>query len=120
MSEQAPDATDATRRTRLANERTFLAWWRTGLTALAVGFGAGRLVPELAGGSNWPFEVIGIGFTLAGVSFIAYGYVRHRDVERELSAGGYSSLPDRVALVFAGVGAVLGVATALLLIANPA
>ncbi|HEX6762590.1 MAG TPA: DUF202 domain-containing protein [Gaiellaceae bacterium] len=23
---------DATRRTRLANERTYLAWWRTGLT----------------------------------------------------------------------------------------
>ncbi|HYK07027.1 MAG TPA: DUF202 domain-containing protein [Gaiellaceae bacterium] len=119
MSEQATDATDATRRTRLANERTFLAWWRTGLTALAVGFGAGRLVPELAGGSNWPFEVIGVGFTVAGVSLMGYGYVRHRAVERELSHGGYASLPDRVALVFAAVGAVLGVATALLLIANP-
>ena len=116
MSEHAPDAT---RRTRLANERTFLAWWRTGLTALAVGFGAGRLLPELAGGANWPFQLIGVGFTVAGVSFILYGYVRHRDVERELSAGGYSALPDRMALIFAGVGAVLGAATVLLLIAQP-
>ncbi len=37
---------DATRRTRLANERTYLAWWRSGLTALAVGLAAGKLVPE--------------------------------------------------------------------------
>ena len=37
------DSRDATRRTRLANERTYLAWWRTGLTAFAVSFGAGRI-----------------------------------------------------------------------------
>ena len=41
-----PGVEDATRRTRLANERTYLAWWRTGLTALAVGIGIGKLVPE--------------------------------------------------------------------------
>src|SRR4249920_3427477 len=44
------EAVDATRRTHLANERTQLAWWRTGLTALAVALGVGRVVPELAGG----------------------------------------------------------------------
>ena len=38
---------DATRRTRLAGERIQLAWWRTGLTSLAVGIGIGRVVPEL-------------------------------------------------------------------------
>ncbi|MGZ5314068.1 MAG: DUF202 domain-containing protein, partial [Solirubrobacterales bacterium] len=41
------EARDATRRTRLANERTQLAWWRTGLTALAVAVGIGRVIPEL-------------------------------------------------------------------------
>src|ERR1043166_8707504 len=45
------EARDATRRTRLASERTYLAWWRTGLTAFAVAFGAGRVVPELTGGT---------------------------------------------------------------------
>ncbi len=40
------DATvDATRRTRLANERTYLAWLRGGLTALAVALGAGPSPP---------------------------------------------------------------------------
>jgi inner membrane protein YidH len=119
VSAERLEANDATRRTRLANERTFLAWWRSGLTALAVGFGAGRLIPELAAGSNWPFEVVGVGFSLIGISFMAYGYVRHRDVERELSRGGYASLPDRVALIFAAFGALLGVATAVLLIVHP-
>ena len=51
---EEPGVQDATRRTRLANERTYLAWWRSGLTALAVSFGAGRIVPELSGGANEP------------------------------------------------------------------
>ena len=45
------DARDATRRTRLANERTYLAWWRTGLTTLAVSVGTGKLVPAVTGGT---------------------------------------------------------------------
>jgi len=45
---QFNEGLDATRRTRLANERTYLAWWRTGLTALAVSFAVGKLVPELS------------------------------------------------------------------------
>ena len=36
------EAVDATRRTHLASERTYLAWWRTGLTSLTVGIGAGQ------------------------------------------------------------------------------
>jgi putative membrane protein len=52
------ESRDATWRTRLANERTYLAWWRTGLTAVAVAFGAGKLVPEVAGGTQWPYETI--------------------------------------------------------------
>jgi len=42
------DVADATRRTRLANERTYLAWWRTGLTALAVSIGFGKIVPGVS------------------------------------------------------------------------
>jgi uncharacterized membrane protein YidH (DUF202 family) len=77
MHPDAGDTRDATRRTLLANERTYLAWWRTGLTALAVSFGAGRLLPELSHGPNWPFEIVGMAFALVGVVFMAYGYVRH-------------------------------------------
>ena len=38
---------DATRRTRLANERTYLAWWRTGLAALGLSVAIGALLPAL-------------------------------------------------------------------------
>ena len=113
------DARDATRRTRLANERTYLAWWRTGLTALAVSFGAGRLVPELTGGPRWPFEAIGIAFAVVGIAFMAYGYVRHREVDAALARGDYASLPGRAAIVFAGVGTLLGLATILLVALHP-
>jgi putative membrane protein len=113
------DTRDATRRTRLANERTYLAWWRTGLTAFAVSFGAGRLVPELSGGPNWPFEAIGVVFGIVGVAFIGYGYVRQKAVEAALARGDYSPLPNRAALVFAGLGVLLGLATIVLLLIHP-
>lgn len=119
MAVPLDEARDATRRTQLANERTYLAWWRTGLTALAVSFGAGRLVPELAGGPSWPFEVIGVAFAVVGVTFMTYGYVRHRSVDAALSRGDYMSLPNRVALVFAGLGGLLGFATILLVLVHP-
>jgi inner membrane protein YidH len=112
------EARDATRRTRLANERTYLAWWRTGLTALAVSFGAGRLVPELSSGPTWPFEVIGVAFAVVGIAFMAYGYVRHKDIDAALARGDYASLPSRAAVLFAGA-ALLGLATILLVVLHP-
>ena len=71
---------DATRRTHLANERTYLAWWRTGLTCLAVSLGAGKLVPSIADQTSWPYEILGAGFAVLGVAFIAYGMRRQREI----------------------------------------
>ena len=109
---------DATRRTRLATERTYLAWWRTGLTAFAVSFGAGRIVPELTGGAAWPYAVLGVAFGLVGVGFIGYGYVRQRQVEAALARGDYAPFDDRAAIVFAAAGLLLGLATITLVIAG--
>jgi putative membrane protein len=109
---------DATRRTRLANERTYLAWWRTGLTAFAVSFGAGRIAPELSGGAAWPFEVLGVAFALVGLGFIGYGYVRQKQVDEALARGDYAPLADRAAFVFAAAGIVLGLATLILVLAG--
>jgi putative membrane protein len=86
----ADEVRDATRRTRLANERTYLAWWRTGLTTFAVSVAAGRLVPELSTGAAWPFEVIGVAFALVGLLFIAHAYVRQKRVEEALARGEYA------------------------------
>jgi putative membrane protein len=102
---------DATRRTHLANERTHLAWWRTGLTALAVGLAAGRIVPELAGGAAWPFQVLGAGYAVLGLSLILYGHQRRAEVERALARGEWSVFPANVALAMTGAGLVLGAGT---------
>jgi putative membrane protein len=110
------DARDATRRTRLASERTYLAWWRTGLTAFAVSFGAGRIVPELSTGAAWPFETLGVAFGVVGLAFIAYGYVRQKQVDAALARGDYAPLDNRAAVVFAACGVVLGLATIVLVV----
>ncbi len=113
------DVRDATRRTRLAGERTYLAWWRTGLTTFAVALGAGKLVPELSGGSAWPYEAIGVGFALVGVLFIAYAYIRQKRVEEALARGDYAPFETRAGLVFALLGVLLGLATIAIVVAHP-
>jgi putative membrane protein len=114
-----PGTEDATRRTRLANERTYLAWWRTGLTALAVSVGVGRLVPGLSGGTKWPYEILGAGFGVLGLAFMWLGHTRARAVEDALDRGGFAPLPVRMALGLALAGIVLGVALiVVLLVAN--
>jgi putative membrane protein len=112
-------AGDASRRTRLASERTYLAWWRTGLAALAVGIGAGKVVPELSSDPAWPFEVIGGAFTGVGVLFIAYAYLRQKRVEQALARGEYAPFEIRAGLFFAVLGVLLGLATIVVIVAHP-
>jgi inner membrane protein YidH len=107
---------DATRRTRLANERTYLAWWRTGLTSIAVAVGLGRIVPGVSDVTNWPYEVVGAGFGLLGVAFILAGYARMRGVERALARGEFPRLDQRLELVLITVSVALGLATVALVV----
>jgi putative membrane protein len=109
-----PEVVDATRRTRLANERTYLAWLRSALTALAVAVGAGKIVPGVADVTKWPFELLGAGFAVLALVLILYGALRDVRVEEALEAGGFAPLEPRNALVLAAVAAVLGVATLVL------
>jgi putative membrane protein len=106
---------DATRRTRLASERTYLAWWRTGLTTLAVSLAAGKLVPELSSGAAWPFEALGVAFALVGLAFIVYAYLRQKRVDEALARGEFAPFDLRVGLAFAVVGSLLAVATIVLI-----
>jgi putative membrane protein len=107
---------DATRRTRLATERTYLAWWRSGLTALAVGLAAGKLVPELSSGAAWPYELLGVGYALLGLAFIGYGYRRQQAVEAALRRGEWAPFDPRVAATLTGAGILLGAATIVVLL----
>jgi putative membrane protein len=99
---------DATRRTRLANERTYLAWWRTGLTAFAVSIGAGRLVPALAGGPQALYSVTGVLFAVIGILVILYGRKRGREVDAAISEGRFQRPDERVLALLAGLAAIGG------------
>jgi putative membrane protein len=111
------DVVDATRRTRLASERTYLAWWRTALAAFAVSLGVGKVVPELTGGSSLGYKLVGVGYGVLGVAFIAYGLRRQRDQEAALLEGRFVPLGHVAATAFAVAGIVLGVATVAVVIA---
>jgi putative membrane protein len=102
------ETSEATHRTRLANERTYLAWWRTGVTALAVGLGSGKLVPALSSGSTWPYTAIGIGFAGLGVACSVYALTRKREVDAAIGRGESAPPDPRVAALLSGGGAVLG------------
>ena len=112
----ADSVQDASRRTHLANERTYLAWWRTGLTSLAVSLAAGKVVPQLSNAQHtWPYQVIGAGFALIGIACIAYGLRRERQVEAALLRGEFVP-PDRGwTLVMTVAGVLLGVFTLVLM-----
>jgi putative membrane protein len=110
------EAGDATRRTRLANERTYLAWWRTGLTSFAVSIGTGKVVPALTKQPRWPYVVVGVGFALLGVACLVYGFARQRMVEEAIRHGEYVRPDERLLGALAVVGALLGIATMVLVI----
>jgi putative membrane protein len=101
------------RRTELAIERTYLAWWRTGMTGYAVALATARLVPDLAKSKHhWPYTLIGLGFAVLGTGCIVYGERRRRaGVEEDMS-----QIPA-VGLTLGGV--LLGFALAVVLLVEP-
>ncbi|MEP6757604.1 MAG: DUF202 domain-containing protein [Actinomycetota bacterium] len=108
---------DPTRRTYLAEERTLLAWWRSGLAALAVALAVGRLLPALLDEREATgFVLLGAGFALVGVALILLGALRHRAVEHALARGQFHALPAVVTWGITGAMLVLAAGTLILVI----
>jgi uncharacterized membrane protein YidH (DUF202 family) len=106
------DAVDASRRTSLAAERTWLAWWRTGLGATAVAVGVGRILPGLTGGgARWPLEVLGLGYGGLAVAVLVIAAVRQSRVAEALRLGRYDELSTRLVLWLTGTAVVLALGT---------
>jgi uncharacterized membrane protein YidH (DUF202 family) len=110
---------DVMRRTRLANERTLLAWWRAGLTAAAAGLAAGAIVPSLGEADpRWAYAALGAGFGLMGVVCAGYGAARYRAVDRALRTSESPSPNPRLVLVLTTAVGLLALATVTLVLAR--
>lgn len=114
-----PEPDDVTRRTHLANERTYLAWWRTSLAAIAVGIGVGRILPEVTGGTLWPYAAVGLAWIVIGIIMALYALLRVRAVDRALAGRSFARPSDAALAGFAVAAAVLGAVTALLVVVSP-
>jgi uncharacterized membrane protein YidH (DUF202 family) len=113
----AHETSDALARTYLANERTELAWWRTGFTVLAVALAVGRVVPELADSEHkWPYATLGLAYAVYGIALIVYGTARSRQVGAALGRGLYQPPRHWASRAIAAAGAVLGLLTAALIV----
>lgn len=83
-------------RDHLANERTFLAWVRTGAAIVVFGFAIGRFsiaMRQLATFSGHPVRTAGLSVWMgassivAGVVLVIAGLVRYRKTRTQLDAG---------------------------------
>lgn len=107
------DATDrdVTRRTLLAAERTWLAWWRSAIAAAAAAVAVGGVVPQLVDGARTPYVVLGAGYAgLAIAVFVGAGRRQARLAAR-LDEGGYEPVSSRWVLGLTAAGVLLALGT---------
>ena len=106
---------DVVQRTSMAAERTWLAWWRTALTATAGALAVGRFAPELLDVAPGPYVALGCGYAALAVGLLVFGAVRQRQLERSIVDGVHAPLSFRLVAGFT-VGAVLLVALTVVLV----
>src|SRR6478736_667946 len=114
----APSDLDQERRTSMAAERTWLAWWRTALGATAGALAVGRFAPQLLDVAPWPYIVLGCGYASLAVGLSIVGAQRQRELEHALRTGGHVPLRFRTVALFTVGGVALAVMTVVLVIAQ--
>jgi inner membrane protein YidH len=105
---------DVWQRTSMAAERTWLAWWRTALTATAGALAVGRFAPELLDVAPWPYVLLGSGYAALAVALLVLGAHRQRELERSIRDGVHVPLAFRVVAAFTIGGVVLVIMTVVL------
>jgi putative membrane protein len=113
-----PSDLDQVRRTSMAAERTWLAWWRTALGATAGALAIGRFAPHLLNVAAWPYILLSCGYASLAVGLLIVGAQRQRELEHALRTGGDVPLRFRTVGVFTAGGVALVVMTIVLVIAQ--
>jgi putative membrane protein len=106
-----PAEQDVTRRTLLAAERTWLAWWRSGIAAATASVAVGGVVPELVDDGRTAYVVLGCGYALLAAGVFAGAAVRRRRVQRALERGGWVGAGELGVLVLTVVAMALALGT---------
>lgn len=117
MTEPPPEA-DATRRTRLAAERTWLAWWRSGIAAATAAVAVGGVVPELVEGGRTAYVVLGVGYSAVAAAMFGAAALRRHRIERALDRGDWAGVGERGALALTLAGMALALGTLVVIIAQ--
>jgi putative membrane protein len=112
-------AGDGTRRTLLAAERTWLAWWRTGLTVATVALAVGRLLPAVSSGARWPPRVLGVGYGVLALAVFVIGGMRQRHTAEAVRRGSFAPLPRTLVIALTAFSIVLVVGTLVIIVATP-
>lgn len=105
---------DSRARTHLANERTFLAWFRTGITLVALGLAAAQfLARDVAPG----FPVVrGLSTIVIGTGAltVVVGMVRYREGRRHIDAETFA--PAQLSILVAAAAALVIAALAIVFV----
>ena len=64
---------DQMRNSSMAAERTWLAWWRTALVAIAGALAVGRFAPALLDVAAWPYVILSCGYASLAVGLLIVG-----------------------------------------------
>lgn len=107
---------DQERRTSMAAERTWLAWWRTALGATAGALAVGRFAPKLLDVAAWPYVLLGCGYATLAIGLSVVGARRQRELEQALRTGAHAPLKYRTVAVFTIGGVGLTLLTVVLLL----
>jgi putative membrane protein len=107
--------TPAQVRTHLANERTFLAWARTGFTVIALGLGAAQLLDQHRVGGIELSRLLGVVLVVFGFVLVVVGRVRYRQTAIGIRDNTYRTHRRGLEVALVGTAVVTIVALAFIL-----
>ena len=113
-----PTQVDVWQRTSMAAERTWLAWWRTALTATAGALAVGRFAPELLHVAPWPYVLLGCGYASLALGLLVFGARRQRELHRSIIDGVHAPLSFGLVAAFTIGGVLLVTMTVVLVVAQ--
>jgi putative membrane protein len=109
-------ADDVSRRTLLAAERTWLAWWRSGIAASTAAVAVGGVVPQLVEGGRTLYVLLGAGYAGLATAVFALAALRHRQVQRALERGEFEGVAEHGVLALTLVAMLLSLTTLVVII----